>query len=193
MDKNFRQGYWSGIQRSQKDFPRYERENATLSAPVSASTSSVKFGSYAPPRREVKGYQTVDSLFPRSTTMYVDNPAARSHKLHELKTANALNAMSRDDSHVDKTSRASGPRALSIQEQAGINTTFPGNTEYMTRYAWPKSDMKASRFTINPTPDFTLHGRPLGLTTYEPSFTEYQSRYEWPDGNRIVKLPWLRK
>lgn len=138
------------------------------------------------------GYQTIDSQFPRSRTMYSEDFTSRSKGLSDLKAANAMNA-TLSSSLADITTKPRGPINLSIQEQAGINTTFPGKTEYMTRYKLPPYDIKTSHFTINPTPDFKLHGRPLGLTTYTPSFTEYQVRYEWPDGNKIVKLPWRRK
>ena len=113
--------------------------------------------------------------------------------MSDMKTANAINATLNSQRTGDITTQPRGPRNLSVQEQAGINTTFPGKPEYMTRYKAPPHDIKTSHFIINPTPDFMLHGRPLGLTTYTPSFTEYQTRYEWPDGNKIVKLPWRRK
>lgn len=165
---------------------------ASPSRALSAS-SAVRFGATQPPRVDTKGYQTIDTLFPHSRTMYPENFAGRSQALSDLKTANAMNATFSTAKAGDIVSQARGPRNLSVQEQAGINTTFPGKTEYMTRYKVPPSDIKTSHFTINPTPDFKLHGRPLGLTTYTPSFTEYQTRYEWPDGNKIVKLPWRRK
>lgn len=164
----------------------------TASPLRAASASAVRFGTTQPSRVDTKGYQTIDSLFPRSQTMYAEDFAARSQGLANLKTANAMNALSSSNAG-NVTTQARGPTNLSVQEQAGINTTFPGRTEYMTRYKLPPHDIKTSHFMINPTPDFKLHGRPLGLTTYTPSFTEYQVRYEWPDGNKIVKLPWRRK
>jgi hypothetical protein len=81
---------------------------------------------------------------------------------------------------------------LSVQEQAGINTTFPGKSEYMQRYTPAKHKPVASDFLINPTPDLSVHGRPLGKGRYDPNFTEYQTRYEWPSCAKITKLPWLR-
>lgn len=167
---------------------------AETAAPQRAtSASAVRFGTTQPSRVDTKGYQTIDTLFPRSRTMYPENFAAKSLALSDLKTANAMNATLSSGKVGDITTQACGPNNLSVQEQAGINTTFPGRTEYMTRYKLPPYNVKTSHFTINPTPDFKLHGRPLGLTTYTPSFTEYQVRYEWPDGNKIVKLPWRRK
>ncbi|KAH3735917.1 hypothetical protein DPMN_042478 [Dreissena polymorpha] len=136
------------------------------------------------------GYQTVDSIFPRSRTMFAEGTAGRSQALSNLKASNALNATATDNQGF--TAMPRGHKNLSVQEQAGINTTYPGKTEYMTRYKSPPTDVKTSHFIVNPTPNFMLHGRPLGLTTYSPSFTEYQTRYEWPDSNKIVKLPWRR-
>jgi len=136
------------------------------------------------------GYQTVDSIFPRSNTMFAEGMADRSQALTNLKSFNQLNATASDNQAF--LSQPRGQKNMSVQEQAGINTTYPGRTEYMTRYKSPPHDVKTSAFIVNPTPNFMLHGRPLGLTTYSPSFTEYQTRYEWPDGNRIVKLPWRR-
>eukprot|EP00918_Siedleckia_nematoides_P046325 GHVU01101540.1.p1 GENE.GHVU01101540.1~~GHVU01101540.1.p1 ORF type:complete len:318 (+),score=24.29 GHVU01101540.1:35-988(+) len=82
----------------------------------------------------------------------------------------------------------------SIQEQCGINTTYPGKTEYMTRYNVPRpKEQHTKGFIINPTPNFYVHGRPLATMQYERSFTEYQTRYEWPEACKIIKLPWLKK
>lgn len=136
------------------------------------------------------GYQTVDSLYPRSNTMFVGDAASRSQALSNLKFANALNSTMENPQAFVAMPR--GHKNLSVQEQAGINTTYPGRTEYMTRYKSPPQDIRTSHFIVNPTPNFMLHGRPLGLTTFTQSCTEYQTRYEWPDGNQIVKLPWRR-
>lgn len=122
--------------------------------------------------------------------MFVDDAASRSQALANLKASNSLNASACNGQGF--TAMPRGHKNLSVQEQAGINTTYPGRTEYMTRYKRPPQDVRTSDFIVNPTPNFKLHGRPLGLTTYTPSFTEYQTRYEWPDGNKIVKLPWRR-
>ena len=81
----------------------------------------------------------------------------------------------------------------SIQEACGINTTYPGRTEYMTRYKRPTLNKATSDFIINPIPDYLIYGRPIAKMVYEPGSTEYQNRYEWPDGRKIIKLPWLRK
>jgi len=157
----------------------------------SASPASVRFGVTQPRKMDTKGYQTIDSIYPRSNTMIADDIAtSRSQPLQSLKTANTFNAgVTRSANFL---SSARGHKNLCVQEQAGINMTFPGRTEYMTRYKSPPMDIETSHFTINPTPNFKLHGRPLGLTGYDSNSTEYQVRYEWPDGNRIVKLPWRR-
>lgn len=55
---------------------------------------------------------------------------------------------------------ASEPRTKSIQERCGINTTFPGITEYMKRYNMKRLPDKVTAFNINPTPDFSVYGRP---------------------------------
>jgi len=83
----------------------------------------------------------------------------------------------------------------SIQEQCGINTTFPGISEYTTRYTGQQRDGPLTGFTINPRVDFEAStGRPLmTLVAPDKGGTEYQNRYEWPDGNKIERLPWLRK
>jgi len=134
------------------------------------------------------GYQTLDSMYPRSNTMFAGEAGGQA--LKSLKTLNAFNTTATGTQGFIAQPR--GHKNLCVQEQAGINTTYPGKTEYMTRYKAPPSDIKTSDFIVNPTPNFMLHGRPLGLTTYSPSFTEYQKRYEWPDANKIVKLPWRR-
>lgn len=86
------------------------------------------------------------------------------------------------------------PQAMqSIQEQCGINTVFPGNTEYMVRYTRPPGERKSVAFTVNPTPNTGAHGRPQMTTHWEPRITEYQRRFEWPDSEKIIKLPWVKK
>lgn len=188
MDKNIQGGkLLSSFSRSNTFAGPSVAERATVKAPSSAQ---VRFGTTQPARVDTKGYQTIDSLYPRSNTMFVDDAASRSQALANLKASNALNASTANMQAFVAMPR--GHKNLSVQEQAGINTTYPGKTEYMTRYKSPPQDVKTSHFIVNPTPNFMLHGRPLGLTTYLPSFTEYQTRYEWPDGNKIVKLPWRR-
>ena len=148
------------------------------------------------------GYRTLDSLYPSSTSRVA--PGLRpgglpgsSDKLTSIKMGNTMNATlgsqpgERPQDMMCTSAR--GPRTMSVQEQAGINMTFPGRTEYMQRYAPPAQSPVASDFLINPKPNMGIHGRPLGRGLYQSNFTEYQTRYEWPDGERIVKLPWMRK
>ncbi|XP_048766128.1 uncharacterized protein LOC125673558 [Ostrea edulis] len=161
--------------------------------PSEALQSRVRFGCTMPAKRNIRGYQTIDSLYPRSNTFYVDPSATQKNGIVDLKSMNAFNATSRDDSSIPRMSATKGPVTLSVQEQAGINTTFPGRTEYMHKYQTPPMDIPTSDFNINPKPNFLLHGRPLGETTYERHSTEYQTRYEFPDSNKIVRMPWLRK
>lgn len=140
------------------------------------------------------GYQTIDSIYPRSNTFYETSAPTVSQKLQETKALNAFNAVPRESTKMAATfTQPRGMQYMSVQEQAGINTKFPGRTEYMTKYEQPPPDVATSAFNINPTPNFHLHGRPLGTDTFDPSNTEYQVRYEWPDSNKIVRMPWLRK
>nr|XP_022293125.1 uncharacterized protein LOC111103860 isoform X1 [Crassostrea virginica] len=161
--------------------------------PSEALQNRVRFGCTMPAKRNVRGYQTIDSLYPRSNTFHVDPSATQTRGLRDLKSLNAYNASTKEDSGIPRMSATKGPVTLSVQEQAGINTTFPGRTEYMHKYQTPPMDIPTSDFNINPEPDFLLHGRPLGQTTYERHSTEYQTRYEFPDSNKIVRMPWLRK
>jgi len=94
-------------------------------------------------------------------------------------------------SNVMRTQTA--PLTKSIQERCGINTTFPGITEYMKRYNQKQLPDKVTDYRINPTPDFSIYGRPSAKLEWCPNPTEYQTRYEWPECSKIVKKPWLRK
>ena len=60
--------------------------------------------------------------------------------------------------------------------KAGINLTFPGQTEFMDRYKKP-DDLPYSPFQINPQPDFTLPGRPLARLVPDSFQSEYTRRY----------------
>jgi hypothetical protein len=84
-------------------------------------------------------------------------------------------------------------KPLSIEEQVGINMTFPGTTEYIDRYVAPRRDGPTIDYVINPTPDYRIRGRPMGHQRYMCTESEYQHRYMWPDGERIMKFPWMRK
>ena len=60
--------------------------------------------------------------------------------------------------------------------KAGINLTYPGQTEFMYRYKKPE-ELPYSPFTINPQPDFTLPGRPLMRLVPDSFNSEYTRRY----------------
>lgn len=162
----------------------------------------VRFSNDRAPMLVTKGYRTIDSLYPRSTTALAPGTRSggapnHSHNVDNLRHLNYMNATlaSRpgEKSQEMMSTAPHGPRTMSVQEQAGINTTFPGRTEYMIRYNNPADSQKSSDFVINPKPNLHIFGRPLGQARYEPGFTEYQTRYDWPDGEKICKLPWLRK
>ncbi|VDI78448.1 Hypothetical predicted protein, partial [Mytilus galloprovincialis] len=139
-------------------------------------------------------YQTIDSIYPRSNTFHQSTGPAVSWKLNETKAENSLNKFPRESPYQTMTTTdPRGMQCMSVQEQAGINTRFPGPTEYSTKFERPPMDIPTSAFNINPTPNFHLHQRPLGTETYDAVNTEYQVRYEWPDSNKIVRMPWLRK
>lgn len=142
------------------------------------------------------GYLTIDSLYPRSTTMYVDKPASYNRSLNEIKTMNALNASTfRDGESLGDKQKTSGlgvvEQTKSPQELAGINMEYPGRTEYMSRYK-PQMEQTYNNYIINPKPDLLRYGRPLGETEFTPLSTEYEFRFEWPNGTKMAKLPWLR-
>lgn len=84
-------------------------------------------------------------------------------------------------------------KPLTVEEQCGINITFPGTTEYIDRYSTRTRDRPSVDYPINPTADYRINGRPMAKQRYICSETEYQLRYEWPDGERIKMFPWQRK
>jgi hypothetical protein len=59
--------------------------------------------------------------------------------------------------------------------KAGINLTYPGETEFQDRYRKPEQS-HYSPFTINPQPDFTLTGRPLARLIPDSFNSEYTRR-----------------
>ena len=65
-----------------------------------------------------------------------------------------------------ETSRSAGYPMRSIQERCGINTTFPGITEYMKRYNAKRPAEKLTAFNINPTPDSSIYGRPTARVSH---------------------------
>ncbi|KAK3098306.1 hypothetical protein FSP39_018209 [Pinctada imbricata] len=198
MDRSAPQGFMNSLNAG-RPWTAFENRSGSqyyYGEPSEALKSRVRFGSALPRKRDTRGYQTIDSLYPRSNSMYVDRLATKTQGLELLKSMNNTNALPRDDLHIQSNMAAVQPRGLknmSVQEQAGINMNFPGRTEYMHKYTEPPMDIPTSDFNINPEPNFKLHGRPLDTTKLYPSITEYQSRYEFPDSDKIVRLPWLRK
>ena len=81
----------------------------------------------------------------------------------------------------------------SIQERCGINTRFPGKTEYMTRYRRPNVHDFVRGYMINPLPNYAATGRPMARHEYVHKQSEYEARYIRPDGSTLTKFPWLRK
>ncbi|KAK0045513.1 hypothetical protein Bpfe_024999 [Biomphalaria pfeifferi] len=165
-------------------------------ANIGALKKQVRFGQFNPPMRVTRGYRTIDSLYPKSTAPLDGGQPRQSSVMDEVKTLNALNACAQYDK-IDKLANSNPqdkkPYELtSAQEQAGINTNYPGRTEYMLRYTKPERDMGTTEFKINPSPDFSIYGRPMQTSVYHPSITEYQARYDWPSCDKIVRLPWLR-
>ncbi|XP_067674576.1 uncharacterized protein [Haliotis asinina] len=166
--------------------------------PYGVMGKKVTFGSEWPASYTVRGYRTIDSLYPRSTTNTIKGNLRPSTVMADVKSMNALNARLAETGFPSPRAQSATlmskpPSTMSVQEQAGINTQFPGRTEYVSQYTRPPMDLPTSHFTINPKPDLSIYGRPLGVKQYYPSSTEYQTRYMWPDGSRIVKFPWLRK
>ncbi|CAD5115748.1 DgyrCDS4693 [Dimorphilus gyrociliatus] len=78
----------------------------------------------------------------------------------------------------------------SIQEQCGINTLFPGISEYAERYIKPR-EKESTDFEINPSPDFSRTGRRIATLRYVPGTSEYQTKYIWPDGSTLKSAPWI--
>lgn len=212
MDKGQTTGFMNPVSRSHTTLgftptqarPKLEGKQWGSVAPDTMGSlgKEVRFSNDRKPMITNKGYRTLDTLYSRSNTFTA--PGARagggpnfSDHVETMRYLNGMNATlaSRpgEKSQEMMTTTARGPRTMSVQEQAGINTTFPGHTEYMQRYSSPTDITRCSDFLINPKPNMELLGRPLGKARYDPSFTEYQTRFEWPEGERIVKLPWLRK
>jgi len=155
----------------------------------------IGFGDVTPGLMVVPGYRTNDSLYPKSPNAMAGAPR-RTPTMDEVRALNALNAsttMSQGGKHTRRAVSCAPYERMSVQEQAGINTSFPGTTEYMQRFKSPTIyDEPTQDFRINPSPNFGIYKRPMQTAPYIPSFTEYQTRYEWPDAEKIVKMPWLR-
>lgn len=114
--------------------------------------------------------------------------------MDEVRAVNAENAaafFSQQQQSARPKSTAPYER-MSVQEQAGINTVFPGTSESMQRFPPPPTHGPTQDFIINPAPNFAVYGRPMQAASYIPTATEYQTRYEWPQASKIVKTPWLR-
>jgi len=154
----------------------------------------IRFGGEVQPHTTSHGIRTNYALYPKSPNTTATYGPASSSVMEEVKGLNNLNA----HEYLNKSSATVRPNTtgaylrMSVQEQAGINTVFPGKTEYMYRYNTAAPNVPTPDFIINPTPNFAAYGRPMQRGKYYPTFTEYQTRYEWPDGEKIVKRPWLR-
>jgi len=145
--------------------------------------------------RSNTSYRTIDSVYPKAGGATARG-AAGGNIMDEVRAINSLNASAacdRQDRLASQRPTSSAPyERMCVQEQAGINTTFPGRTEYMQRFKAPATDEPTCDFRINPSPNFAIYGRPMQTAGYVPSFTEYQTRYDWPEAEKIEKTPWLR-
>jgi hypothetical protein len=79
----------------------------------------------------------------------------------------------------------------SIQLQCGINTTFPGLTEYLDRFRKPKHH-KGAHYKINPLPEYNIDGRVVAKPLYNLNRSEYKTLFPFPDGELIAQFPWRR-
>uniref|UniRef100_A0A0B6Y2D4 Uncharacterized protein n=1 Tax=Arion vulgaris TaxID=1028688 RepID=A0A0B6Y2D4_9EUPU len=166
-------------------------------ANIGTLKKQIRYGNTHQPMRITRGYRTIDSLYPKSTAPMSGGIPVGSSVMDEVQTLNTLNAcdlyekMNQFNRSIP-VARKLPYENMSVQEQAGIKTKFPSQSEYTLRFKTPDRDGPVSDFKINPAPDFSVYGRPIESTCYMPSFTEYQSRYEWPDASKIMKTPWLR-
>lgn len=205
MDKQGEQGLMNSLRRSKTTLGPCRDQRVTFDNNSFGAVPSTKLG---PLQRQVTfgdvdiqpqqmvsiGNRTCNTLYPKAPGAINNCGSTRSSVMDEVKALNSLNACD----YFNKSNASSRPKTagaylrMSVQEQAGINTDFPGKSEYMHRFKSPVSDMPTPDFKINPTPNFAVYGRPMQTAKYVPSFTEYQTRYEWPDAEKIVKMPWLR-
>ncbi|KAL8606782.1 hypothetical protein ACOMHN_049611 [Nucella lapillus] len=168
---------------------------------IGSLRSQVRFSNDRAPMTIFRGYRTIDSLYPRSNTFTAPGIRAGgapnpSEHVENLRFLNGMNAVLASQVAKNGTTtppgqdKETGHHIMTVQEKAGINTVFPGRTEYMQRYTPPMNVQRISDFLINPRPDMQIHGRPLGKAHYDPTYTEYQNRYDWPDGKKISTHPW---
>ncbi|ESO84905.1 hypothetical protein LOTGIDRAFT_235976 [Lottia gigantea] len=185
---------------------RLERARTSIGTPLAdlrtkrygTMGSRIQYGDFKPPEKVYKGYRTIDSLYPRSTTMIKPGVTAQpsfTQTLSDIKTINSLNAMDQTKTKEMKSQQlltASLTNTKSAAERAGINVIFPGTTLYSDEYIPPNLNLPTSHFVINPRPNFVVDGRTLGRSEIlPPTSSEYQSRYAWPQGSQMRKLPWL--
>jgi len=181
-------GYRHNLNRGQRDpqrlgnawlvanaYNRSRNQGRSMTAGLSAAAAPQKSVSFA--------------ASPRVMSRSVSAPVLPREALARRTTGNLLTdpAMEAHQRRVK-----SGP-TKSIQEQCGINTVFPGRTEYMRRYGPPDLSGNVSGFVINPSPNFYKHGRNLMHLHPPRSQSEHQARFTWPSGDRIPRMPWLRK
>ncbi|XP_076467264.1 uncharacterized protein LOC143298314 [Babylonia areolata] len=159
----------------------------------------VRFSNEREPMTIFRGYRTIDSLYPRSNTMTAPGVRAGgtpnySEHVENIRFLNAVNNSLATQQPTDPTASKETPLPgrfnMTPQERAGINTTFPGHTEYMDQYAQPVNTPRCTDLPINPRPDTHVRGRPPATALCTPSNTEYKTSYEWPDGNKINTCPW---
>lgn len=80
-----------------------------------------------------------------------------------------------------------------IQEECGINTVFPGITEYLQSYTDPSLNAKITHYNLNPRPDYNINGRTVAKGLYTKMESEYGATYIYPDVTKLPKLPWLKE
>jgi len=180
-------GYRHNLNRGQRDPQRLG--NAWLMANTYNRARDTVAGRSAPLRSAVPQKSVSFAASPGVVSRSVSAPVLPREAMTRRTTGNLLTdpAMEAHQRRVK-----SGP-TKSIQEQCGINTVFPGRTEYMRRYGPPDLSGNVTGFVINPSPNFYKHGRNLMHLHPPKSLSEHQARYTWPSGDKIPRMPWLRK
>lgn len=117
----------------------------------------------------------------------------------EIERAKQVDAL--EPTSILRYKKNTGPGYIDMKspaEYAGINSVFPGKTEYQRRYTKGKLDINRNpdntHYTINPNPNYQGNWKLLNfpISYYRTPLTQYQERYRWPDGDR-VRIPNLTK
>lgn len=160
--------------------------------PLRASTAREAMKGYLDHMGVTSRYANYRNNASRARASHTPTETAATYKRRPGATAGMLEMNGEETGAADVES-ITRQRLIDVREQAGINTVFPGQSEYMTVYGRSLDDGKRTFLPINPLPDEHIYGRPTAEAPLPSWLTITTTSHTWPTCSSTGILPWKRE